>query len=228
MLKKETPIHKFLFDQSFEPEALAAELSTRREPVFTLTKLEEEKQTSYEKGFQEGYLKSYSEIEEKISNTLDKLQEKINELIEIEKLNRDQVYENTTILTSHILHKVVPTLFNLCQKDEILKFIKSSLSGLKDNPEMQITVHPSMHEDINTIIQKTLSSHHILLTNSTEIGAYDCRIQWINGGKERLLSSFVEKIDQTLDSFLTHLANLYNPTEKITKKKLILENNYER
>ncbi len=214
-------MQKFLFEHSFEPEALAKEQQLKSAPSFTQDQIDTEKRIAKDKGYQDGYSQAYTEIEEKISKTLSGIASKAAQLMSTEQAARDQIHADTIVLSSYILHKIIPSLLEHFGEGEILEFISGTLSGLKEKGELEIYVHPSLHKNLRGKLQAIMSDDSIALKEDGNLSVLDCRIQWKNGGRERLCSAFIQNIDATLEAFLINLKELY--AQGSNTKKNILE-----
>ncbi len=245
MIEERLVARKFLFDCSFEPEALAAKDDVQNIETYTLQEIaqfrenahETGHQTGYQKGytdghqkgcqdthpisFQEGYDKAYGEIEEKVSQSLKDIENKLSALIVQEQIYKDQAYEDTIMLSSHILNKVFPSLLGKFGQEEIVDFITKTISSIQDPVQIDIWVNSEIIDFLEIRLKDILKDNMVRLKISTEIETHDCMIEWRTGGSQRLCSKLMQDIDSHLDTFLSSLEK--RPEQNKKRKKIILE-----
>ena len=245
MIEQELVARKFLFDCSFEPDILAAQDDAENMETYTPQEVaqfrenahETGHQTGYQKGysdghqkgcqdthpvsFQEGYDKAYGEIEEKISQALKNIENKLSALIVQEQIYQDQAYEDIIVLSSHILNKLFPSLLGKFGQEEIVDFITRTISSIHDPVQVDIIVNDEILDSLEIKLGDVLKNKMIRLKASTEIETHDCMIEWGTGGSQRLCSNLMQDVDSHLETFLSSLEK--RPEQNKKRKKITLE-----
>lgn len=206
----DTPIRKFMFDQSFDgaegtqraPARNTTPVTLKPEQLETLKK--EAYDSGYKAGCQAGSEDAAQSIGSALTTILSKLDEKLNEFIQdfdvIRKAHDQQL--RSSILA--IARKLLPDYTTRHGLTEIQAMLNDVIAEMIQEPRLVVRIHESEFDAVNTkiheiTVQKAYAGKVVVLADA-EITTGDCRIEWADGGIERNVKSTWNNIEDAVDS----------------------------
>ena len=184
---------------------------------YTDDDLEITKNTAYAKGKKDGLTESKQSIENQSLKTLEQALSQISTLMQAED-DRNKRYEAEAIhLTTHVLKKVFPVLFEENGLKELQDKIKKTLDTYPKDNGITLTIHKDIRPQLEDYLQRTdaLQKKNIKIITSDDINTIESRLSWPDGGA--ILAP--QKIaDQILD-LLTETLATENITVENTEEK---------
>lgn len=199
---------KFLFDQNdFDKNTPVAATYTEEQAA-------QIKAQAYAQGKSDGQKEALQSIESQIAKILQLADQKLGQMVAREELRDLEKSADTIKLCMQIVHKILPQFAEKCALDEIERVILQSLATRRDEPRIAVTV-PSAHLDALTpridalALEKGYAGKVILIADDN-MGVSDCRVEWADGGMERLYASLFSKIETELTKTLTGVDSVAN------------------
>jgi flagellar biosynthesis/type III secretory pathway protein FliH len=174
--------------------------------VFTEDQFNKEKEAIYHEGFESGRKDANLEATQR-QETLQRellynLQTNLDKSIDEQKNIQNKVSDLVLNLAVALFKKTYPTFSVVAGLDEIVNFIDSQLSCLKDLPELTITVHPDRVETIERACKKIKAEKglklEIFVKGLAKFEPTDCQIKWQNGYVEKCLEQVINDISSLM------------------------------
>ncbi len=206
-------IKKFMFDANdFTGITSTADIISYTEEQLLIAK-----DQSFKAGKAEGVKETREQQEELIGKLLQQSLTRIEEISREEDRREVEKSIDAVKLTIQIIDKTLPALAEEHAIKDIEATIIDSIEARKDEPRIIITVAPEHLEAIKERTKSILDEkdlHGNVIINSEEsISTTDCKIEWGNGGAERLYEELLAKIEHELQKTM---AGLKQNVEKIT------------
>ncbi len=207
----------FFFDEHhFDEDAPAKAIgsNTPMELKYTDDDLEIARNTSYAKGKKEGINEAQASLESQSLQLLENLLQQINALHQAEE-QRNKRYEAEAIhLTTQILQKIFPVLFQKHGFEELSDLIKTTLDSCPKDAEIELLVNEDITDLVKNLIDKITppQKQNLKIMPSKDIQMTSCQLSWPFGGailapektagqvlgilKETLAAESIEMIDE--------------------------------
>ncbi len=188
-----TDAKKFLFDQNnFDGNQPEEILYTEEQMLLA-------KEQSLAAGKAEGVSATQKQQEERIGNLLQKTLALAEKLVGNEDHREIEKCRDTVKLTMQVVHKLLPNLAQKHALPEIEHVILQSLEARRDEPRIAITV-PTEHLEklksrIDALTAGKAYAGKVILIADDALAATDCRVEWADGGAERLFERLFLQID---------------------------------
>lgn len=201
---------KFMFDlKDFEAEALAAQ--TPPAPSFSESELNDARQEAYARGYQSGIAETKKSQDEVLNNLLGLLEQKLGAMIGHEDERQREMVAQALHLTLKSLKKLMPHLPIAMHEANIQTAVEKALDERHAEPRIVISVHEEMLEILKNKIDALASKHGFggkaILFNDPSLMLGDCRIEWADGGFERLMADVMDKIEGEIKRSLFAIEN---------------------
>lgn len=199
---------KFLFDTAdFEKP------QTESAPSFSEEQLRLAQQEARAQGLAEGLAQAHAAQEEQIAQALARLSEQAASLCEGERQREIQQMSEASRMAMKVVHKLMPQFIQKFALGEIERIAATAFEARRDEPRIAITV-PSAHLEplrirIEDIATKKGFAGQIILLSDDAMSASDCRVEWADGGMERVYERLFSQVEnvfaKALSSADTHL-----------------------
>lgn len=188
---------KFLFDKNNFDKAGAIDPDT---PIYTEDQLNVARTQSYAQGKNEGIAETRASQEEQISKTLENIGGILTGLAQQEERRELDSMVRATNMALLTIRKLMPDLSQKFAISEIERVITSALESRKDEPRIAITV-PTQHMEHLKSRMEALSlakgfNGKIALLSDDTLSPSDCRVEWADGGAERLYERLLALIEE--------------------------------
>jgi len=179
------------FDKQPEPEP---EVVSYSEEQLALAKSQ-----SHAQGRAEGMTEAQAAQEKRLADLVDNLIGMIETLIAAEERREVENMMQATKLALRVTHKLLPQFAQKSALEEIERVIVETLDVRKDEPRIAVTV-PTQHLDAlkarvdDLALQRGFAGKLILIADDA-MGPSDCRVEWADGGAERLYERLFAQIE---------------------------------
>lgn len=190
---------KFLFDthdfDKTEPETPAAPaVMTYSEDQLMLAKTQ-----AYAQGKQEAALEAQAAQELQTHRLLESMIAQAERLIAAEDRREIESMAQATKLAMRVTHKLLPQMADRFALTEIERVILASLDVRKDEQRIAIMVSPAHMDTLKSRIdalamERGFAGKLILIADDT-LGVSDCRVEWADGGAERMYERLFAQIE---------------------------------
>jgi len=215
---------KFQFDTDFEleeerlrtealqhPELHEPEEIVPPAPVFSEEQMSGAQQEGFKQGFEQGQNEARTSIENNLATLLTMLTSSMETLVANEDKRLQQMYEIVLRTTMATLKKTCPTIFQSQGLAMVENTVRQSLEYNPEETRIVIRVHDTMLDPLIKRLpqiqsQKAFAGKIIVLADET-VGVSDCKVEWADGGMERLSRTLSAQIDQALERVLASLPN---------------------
>ena len=188
-----TDAKKFLFDtnnfDSTKPEVV----------VYSEEQVAQIKAQTLALGKSEGVQDTRQKQEELISQLLQKTLAQAEKLVKNEDRREIEKCTDAVKLAMQVVHKLLPGFAARYAVSEIERVIVQSIEARRDEPRIAVIV-PTMHLESLTAridalaLDKSYAGKIILIADDA-LPPTDCRVEWADGGAERLYERLLSQID---------------------------------
>lgn len=229
-----TYMQKYLFDTSFDPEDMRREEDARRrareaaakaeaearanaktageakpaEPTFGKADLEAAESKGYAAGEDAGRAAALNGIQQTLGEALASVARQLGPLIERQRLDQETTVEQSVQLALAITRKVLPELARRKGLAEIEALVRDCLKDMSEEPRIVIRVSDDMLDLVRARIEPLGESlgfpGSIVLLAEPSFGPADCRVEWADGGAERLAAQVWQDIETAVGRFLEY------------------------
>lgn len=215
---------KFLFDTiDFDAPEVVDNAPTFSEEQVTLAREEGFKQ-GYAKGHAEGHSEAASAaheaVEEKLRQLLENVTRALGQLASGEERREMEKCIDAARIALHIVHKLMPQLAARHGLPEVERVIASAVDSRRDEPRIAITVSSDLLEQLKTRIDQLAQEHgftgKLILIADDAMAASDCRVEWADGGSERLLTRLMAQIEGEFSRAIAGMQGALDPTDTET------------
>ncbi|HEY1096760.1 MAG TPA: FliH/SctL family protein [Alphaproteobacteria bacterium] len=212
---------KFLFDRDFDLEkARKQQLLEEQQqaalvppPVMfdedTLTAARKE---AYSQGLAAGLAQAEQSQQQIMLGLVDRIGHKLAMLLEQEENRTQQAQSMALRATMHIVKKFWPRMQNLFGQKDIEDFIANSLAENNDETRIVLRVNDSELDVIAAQLPrlKELQGFQgkVITLADDSVQAGDCKMEWADGGAEKLGRHTMQQVEQLLDRLLKTPATL--------------------
>jgi len=221
-----TDVKKFMFDKNdFNKVEKPADRA-----VYTEAQLVLAKEQSFEAGKIKGLEESKIQQEALISSVLDKVLTLTEELAKHEEIREKEKSIGSIKLTMQIIRKILPGFAARHPIEEIENIITNSIETRRDEPRIAVTIATEhlefLKSKIDIITAEKSYTGKIILLADDNIANTDCRVEWADGGAERIYKSLFLNIENILNKAFSGLSGDFKgiPEENLTEDNLNLEN----
>lgn len=213
---------KFLFDTvDFDAPVVVDTAPTFSEEQLTLAR-----QQSHAEGQQQGRQQAAAEAleaqEEKIRILLDGIAIALGRLTTAEDRRETEKCIDAARLALHVVHKLMPQLAATHGLPEIERVISSALDARGSEPRIAVTVPSALLDPlrarIDAVAQGRGFANKIIVIADDAMGPSDCRVEWADGGSERIVSRLMMQIE---NEFAKSIAGMQAATEPDTAAETV-------
>jgi flagellar assembly protein FliH len=218
------PVHKFLFDVSFDvDEQAAARRQKAKEaapppppppPTFSTEELEKARTKAYAEGrkagqaagCQQGRSEAEGEMQAAATDALVRLADGVGQLV----ADRDDVNAGRTAqplrIALAVIGKLLPSLVRRHGAQELEDFITACLSEAVDEPRLAIRINEGLMATLRPRIEEMAAQRgfagRLIILGDPGVAPADARIEWAEGGAERNTNQLLAEITATAERML--------------------------
>lgn len=191
-----TDVKKFLFDtKNFDK-------TTPDVVMYTEEQLALAKSQALAQGKADGVKDTRQQQEEQIGGLLQKMLVHIERLAKNEDRREVEKCIDATKLVMRAVHKLMPALAGAHALPEIEKMIIQSIETRRDEPRLVVTVATAhleaLKERLDALTLEKSYAGKVILIADDAMPPTDCRVEWADGGAERLYERLLSQIDNEL------------------------------
>lgn len=203
---------KYMFDASFDqpqPAAPVAVLVNKPppEPTFTGAELELARAAALEEGRATALAEASAAIERQLVAATESLAAGVPTLLARDSQIRDDVERRAIELLRGLVAKTFPVLAQRTSIDEIEALVSDCLREAFEEPRVVLRVPQRLFDPIRdrlgALAQQTGFAGKFVLLADDALGPADCRLEWADGGAERVTDRLAREIDAVLDRALS-------------------------
>ncbi len=202
---------KFLFDLNFDAEVMSGVLGDAAlDPKLILltSELDTLKAEAYAAGVAAGKQEAAESQQAQMNALLDVVGGKLQALAQStmqQHTARDEAMANAI---KAIAQKLLPAYAAQNGLSEIEGIISQTIAGLRDEPRLVIRVADA-HADtcaarLPALAKSLAWAGQLIIMADSTLGPSDCRLEWADGGLERLENNLWAEIDRLLAKYTTH------------------------
>lgn len=209
---------KFQFDVDFgddeneemhDAELHAHEHEQHVAPTYSDEQMNAAREEAFRSGFEQGAAEARQGIESNLSALVSVVSTGLDKLMASEASRLQQMNEVALRTTIATLKKMWPSIARQQGLQAIEETIRQSLEYNQDEQRIVIRVHDTMLDPLIQRLpqiqeQKAFPGKIIVLADQA-IGEGDCKVEWADGGLERLSRHLSAQIDRALDNALASL-----------------------
>ncbi len=201
---------KYMFDASFDqPQASVAVLVNKPppEPTFTGAELEAARAAALAEARAAALAEASAAVEKEIVAATESLAAGIPALLARDNEIRDDVERRAIELLRGIVAKSFPVLAQRISIDEIETLVTDCLREAFEEPRVVLRVPQRLFDPIRdrlgALAQQTGFAGKFVLLADDALGPADCRLEWADGGAERVTGRLAREIDAVLERALS-------------------------
>lgn len=221
-----TEARRFNFDNDFqvEDERMRAEMARQQEPAdqpvytpppsFSEEEIQNASRTALEQGIQQGREEARQMVENALAAVIENAVSQMESLLNAEQARVDLVQKialNTTIAT---IKKIWPSILQQLGLPLIESTLRQSMDYNPEEPRLVVRVHDSLLDAVVQRLpqiqaQQAFAGKVIVLADVNVISG-DCKIEWADGGMERLSRTLSQQLDNALERLISNLNSSQN------------------
>ncbi len=203
------PMKKFMFDSNDFDKKEPVEPPP---PMFSEAQIAAAKGESYAEGKKDGVKETRNAQEEKIIGILQKIDINAQRLIADEDRRDIEMMASAVKLAMRMTTKLLPHLSQQAGIGEIERVILQAITSRKDEPRITIFTAPdhieALQARLDTLAHEKGYTGRLALTADEHMQAGDCRVEWTNGGAERIYERLYADIENEFNQALTGMHNM--------------------
>ena len=228
--KPPQPARKFNFDTDFqaEDERLRTEMLRQQElenfpeevepvvvaPSFSEDEMQQACRTALEQGIQQGRQEAQQMVESAVLSVLERTLSQMELLLNAEQQRLElaqMIALNTTIAT---IKKIWPNILQQLGLPLIESTLRQSMEYNPEEPRIVVRVHDSLLDAVvqrlPQLQQQQAFAGKVIVLSDAGVIAGDCKIEWADGGLERLSRTLSQQLDSALERLLSALKTSQN------------------
>jgi flagellar assembly protein FliH len=209
-----TDAKKFMFDtNNFDRQKPDV-----NDPIYTEEQMALAKTQNFAAGKAEGVKITRQQQEEKITELLQKASALTEKLVQAEDRRETEKCVAAAQLAIRAVHKLLPRFATQYALPEIESVILQAIETRRDEPRIAVTV-PTVH--LETLkarmdalaIERNYAGKVILIADDS-LPPTDCRVEWADGGAERLYERLFSQIDNEFTKAIAGLNTVLDQKPK--------------
>ena len=186
-------------------EAARRAIEAAKAPTFSETEYNTAKQEAYERGKSDGMREALTNQEERIAQALELLTVKFDELISKQSAYEVVQQKQAVHLAINMLKKVMPKFVETQGVNEIQQVMKKALDNNLKETQLIVYVNHVVLMDVQKRIEQLAKDNgynRVSVQTDDMLGPSDVRIEWGNGGLERIVDHLWSEIETHVTRFL--------------------------
>ena len=211
-----TDSKKYLFDRHDFTKRQA------EEAAYTEEQLALAREQGFALGKAEGLKEAKQQQEERLSELLQKVSTSFENLTASEERREMEKCADAARLATKVAHKLLPQFAQKYALPEIERVILQTFEARRDEPRIAVTV-PTVHLDalksrIDAVAIEKSYAGKVILVADDHLPVTDCRVEWADGGAERLYERLFSQIEneftKAISSMNTKLQENKDPQQE--------------
>lgn len=203
---------KFLFDVSFDDEALDAATAEDAPPPpppppsFSEDELAEARSLAYAAGVDAGEEAALGRIEDATRQALLAVEAQVAAVLQAFEERAELSDRETLRIALAIARKLLPATAERQALVEMEAVIAAALADARDEPRLVVRVAESLYDRVQArvtpLTQRTGYAGKVILLGDDTLLPGDCLVEWADGGTERRMSRIWQALDERLDTLI--------------------------
>ena len=197
---------KFLFDTDFQevdPSAVLAREAAEKAPVYSQEQLEAAREEGWGEGRQDGRREAMQELEAAAQAALQRVAAALEQM----RLAQEQRWSEAAAVAVLVARKIAAAAIEAAPLAEIEATIETCLGEFREEPRVVIRVAEPLVETLAARLE-AITERHGLTTEIVVLGddgfaEGDCRIEWADGGAERIGAHLEAAVEEAVQRHLT-------------------------
>jgi len=164
------------------------------------------KKTGYENGLNDGQANATSRAAQELSAAASALAGKTAQIAQASDAAQQQILADATKLGVSVARKLAANLIARKPLAEIENLIGECLASLENVPHLVIRCHPNLADALREMSESQMLTSgyagRLVVMGEPEISLGDVRLEWVDGGLVRDLSSLSAEIDERISAFI--------------------------
>ena len=193
---------RFMFNTSFDPEAMKAEAQKKIPPTFTEEQVAVAKEQSYDQGFVAGKEAALRDIQSQQNEILSHIQIIFERMADEVWKMAAQKKQAASDIALAIARKIVPDFVRKNGLQEMLAAIEGTVTEMINEPRMVLRLSETQFDDIsremNALTARVGYGGKMIILADNTLAANDCRLEWADGGMERSINLIWSEIEKQM------------------------------
>ncbi len=197
---------KFLFDTDFQdvdPSAAFAQEAAEKAPVFSQEQLEAAREEGRGEGRQDGRREALQELEAAAQAALQRVAAALEQM----RLAQVQRWSEAVAVAVLVARKIAAAAIEAAPLAEVEATIETCLDEFREEPRVVIRVHEPLVETLAARLDAIIERHgltaDIVVLGDDGLAKGDCRIEWADGGAERIGAQLEAAVEEAVQRHLT-------------------------
>jgi flagellar assembly protein FliH len=214
-----TSVRKFTFDTDFDAIALAeAEAAaTPPEPTYSQAELAAARKEGFAEGRAKGLAEAATATERLSAQALEAIGRALPGLAAVQTLALDEYRKAAVAVAVAIAGKIAPEVARAAAAEGIAAFVAERLPELVAEPRVVVRVAAAQLETVKPQLEAIAArcgfSGLLVLLAEDGLAEPDCRIEWADGGTEKILARVAGEIDRAVASYLAETPEAPEPAD---------------
>ena len=232
----------FLFERDFDIDP--AELKRRREaeraakrraeeeateaaaepppPSYGQEELDQVAADSFQRGVEQGRAEAMTGIEQRLADSWQTVGDRFRQLQGAHRAALETLSAEVTELAYTMVRQLSPAVAKKGGLQEIEAMMAEVFGSLRDEPRILVRVHPDLVEQVRVRMEEIATNNafegQIAVRPEPEMSEGDCRLEWAEGGAERLQTEIWRRMTGALERTLGHPPRERAAPEEISGK----------
>lgn len=211
---------RFMFNTSFDPEAMKAEQEKKAPPTFTEDQVAVAKEQSYNQGFVAGKEAALRDMQSQQNEILSHIQIIFERMADEVWKMAAQKKQAASDIALAIARKIVPDFVRKHGMQEMLAAIEASVSEMVNEPRMVLRISEAQFDDIsremNALTARVGYAGKMIILADNTLAANDCRLEWADGGMERSINLVWSEVERQMQRHAAPQEQHHEPHHEYT------------
>ena len=186
-------------------------------PQFSEEEIEEARKEAFQAGIDQGFAQAVQASNAQLTQVIDQAMNQMEILLEGETkrlMHAREIALRTTVAT---IKKIWPAVLQQYGLSLVEATIRQSMESNSEETRIVVRVHDTILDDVVNHLpqlqqQQAFAGKIIVLADPT-VQAGDCKIEWADGGLERLSRAISSQVDDALERILANLSHYSQDTD---------------
>ena len=206
-------IKKFMFDTEFlDDDALEeVEEAPPPPPTFSEAELVAAKAAAFAEGRKAGLTEASTASDRLAAEALEVIGKRLAALKAAHDAALDAARRSAVAVAAAIAGKIAPEVARKSAVESISALVAERLPDLMEEPRIVVRIAPPQLDLVKARIEDTAKrigfTGKFILLSEDGLDAPDCRIEWADGGTERIAPRIAAEIDKLVERFVSNSLN---------------------
>jgi flagellar assembly protein FliH len=206
-------IKKFLFDTEFLDDVVVEEPEDAPppEPTFSQAALDAAKAAAFADGRKAGLTEAATASDRLAAEALEAIGKQLGTLKAAQDAALDAARRDAAAIAAAIAAKIAPEVARKAAVESVAALVAERLPDLMEEPRVVVRLAAPQLDLVKERIEETAKSigfaGKFILLAEDGLDAPDCRIEWADGGTERIAPRVAAEIDKLVERFVSNSLN---------------------